>query len=427
MAMVMTTGMAMDAIRAKTPRPVRSPSRRPAKRSGRNWALRGGLAIVAAGLGYVSTTQTLAFVIGKTNIERAYALSPNDGRLAGRLAEKMATADNSADARAATALIARQALDAEPLAISALTALALTNLYEGNLAKARSIFVHSDALSRRELGPRVWLIEDAVTRKDVAGALRHYDIALRTSRNARDVLFPILVQAVADPAIAASLAATLRQRPAWGSDFLTFFGGLGPDPLVTAGFFRRLAGAGVAIPEVAQVTVVNALAKVGSYRESWAFYRTLRPGVDPRRLRDPDFTAELQTPSVFDWMPMMQDAGVTATISGGAFDFSAPAMVGGVVLQQVEQLPPGKYRLQGLSIGIEQPQQTAPYWRLSCIDGRELGRVLLPSSNTHGGRFAGTLAVPADCSVQTLQLVVRSSTAISGAGGQIEQVTLSPI
>lgn len=405
---------------------MRPSSRRPAKQSARDWALRGGLVIVAAGLGYASTRQTLALVIGKTNIERAYAMAPSDGRLAGKLAEGMATNKETPEARSSTALIARRALVAEPLAASALTALALTTLFDGNVAKARKLFVHSDALSRRELGPRLWLIEDAVTRKDVPAALRNYDIALRTSRNARDVLFPILAQAVADPAIAASLTTTLRQRPAWGEDFLTFAGGLGPDPVVTAGFFHRLAGAGIAIPEVAQVTVVNALAKIGSYRESWAFYRTLHPGVDPRRLRDPDFTSGLQTPSVFDWMPMMQDAGVNASISGGAFDFSAPSMVGSVVLQQIQLLPPGEYRLQGVSAGIEQPQQTAPYWRISCINGRELGRIILPSSYTAGGRFAGTFAVPADCPVQTLQLVARPSTATSGAAGQIERVALSP-
>jgi len=401
-------------------------SRRPANRSARNWVFRGGLVIVAAGLGYVSTTQTLALVMGRTDIERAYAMAPSDGRISGKLAENMATTKETLTARASTALIARQALIAEPLAISAVTALALTTLSDGNVVKARKLFVHSDALSRRELGPRLWLIEDAITRKDVPSALHHYDIALRTSRNARDVLFPILAQAIADPVIAASLTTTLQQRPSWGSDFLTFVGGLGPDPIVTASFFHRLAGAGVAIPEVAKVTVVNALAKIGSYRESWAFYRTLHPGVDPRRLRDPDFTAGLQTPSVFDWMPMMQDAGVNASISGGVFDFSAPSMVGSVVLQQVQLLPPGQYRLQGVSTGIEQPQQTAPYWRLSCINGRELGRAILPSSDIDGGRFAGTFTVPADCPVQTLQLVARPSTNTGGAAGQIERVALSP-
>lgn len=424
--MVMTTGTAMDAIRSKSSRLVRPTSRRPANRSARNWMLRGGLAVVAAGLGYASTKQTLAVVVSRTDLKQAYAMAPSDGRISGKLAEKLATTKETPRARANTAFIARQALIAEPLAVSAVTALALTTLFDGNVVEARKLFVHSDALSRRELGPRLWLIEDAVTRKDVPGALHHYDIALRTSRNARDVLFPILAQAVADPAIASSLTTTLQQRPSWGSDFLTYAGGLGPDPIVTAGFFHRLAVAGVAIPEVAKVTVVNALAKTGSYRESWAFYRTLHPGVDPRRLRDPDFTAGLQTPSVFDWMPMMQDAGVNASISGGVFDFSAPSMVGSVVLQQVQRLPPGQYRLQGVSAGIDQPQETAPYWRLSCINGRELGRIILSNSDTDSGRFAGTFAVPADCPVQTLQLVARPSTATGGAAGQIERVALSP-
>lgn len=406
---------------------MRSSARSVRKRSSLDWALRGGLAIVAAGLGYVSTQQTLAVAVGRTNVERAHAMAPGDGRLAGKLAEKMAASSGAPGERVATARIARQALDAEPLSAPALTALALLTQIDGNTSQARRLFLHSNALSRRELGTRLWLIEDAVSRNDVAGALRQYDIALRTSKNAPDILFPVLTQAIADPAIAGALTATLRQRPAWGSDFLTYLGGFGPDPVVAARFFRRLASTGVAIPEVAQVTVVNALAKAGAYREGWDYYRTLRPKVDPQGLRNGDFGTVLQTPSVFDWMPVMQDAGVNASIAGGVFDFAAPSTVGGVVLQQVQLLPAGRYMLQGVSTGIEQPLETSPYWQLSCIDGRELGRIILPASATDGGRFTGMFAVPAGCPVQTLRLVVRPSTNVGGVAGQIDRVTLKPV
>ncbi len=425
--MAMNMAMGMDAKRPKGLSAMRRSSRRHSQRSLREWALRGGLALAATIAGYVSTTQTLAFVLGKSNAERAHAMAPGDGRLAGMLAEKQAAAEQAPAARAATASLARHALAVEPLAASALTALALTTQLDGNTPKARALFVHSDALSRRELGTRLWLIEDAVARNDVADALRHYDIALRTSKNASELLFPILVQAANDPAVATALTNTLKTGPAWRDDFLTYFGGLGPNPLQTAAFFRRLAGARVPIPEVARITVVNALAKDRQYRESWDYYRSLRPGVDPGRLRDPEFKAALQTPSIFDWMPVVEDAGVSAEIADGAFDFSAPSTVGGVVLQQIQILPAGRYRLQGTFSGIKETAETTPYWQLSCMDGRDLGRVALPSTDSDEGSFAGELTVTASCPVQNLRFIVRPSSNTSGVVGRIDRALLVPV
>ncbi|MFL0415860.1 hypothetical protein, partial [Sphingomonas sp. 179-A 2A2 NHS] len=288
------------------------------------------------------------------------------------------------------------------------------------------LFGHSDRLSRRELNTRLWLIEDAVARGDVPGALRHYDIALRTSRTAADLLYPVLAQAIADPTIVRALITKLAARPPWRDAFLDYVGGRGPSPVRSAQFFSQLAKAGIAIPEVPRISVVNALARDGSYQEAWAYYRTLRSGVIRQRSRDPDFTAQLQTPSVFDWMPVMNDAGVTASVNDGVFDFAAPSTVGGVILQQIQLLPAGRYRLAGTSVGIDQPREARPYWQLTCTDGKEIGRVELTNSADNAGRFAGTIDVGGNCPVQLLRLVVRPSAVIGGVSGQIDRALLAP-
>lgn len=409
-----------------------SSARRPARRGLSEWLLRGGLAAAAIVIGYSSTTQTLAFALYKANPERAYALAPDDGRIAGELAERIAASNAGSAQRARATRLARKALADDALAVPALTALALNVQLTGNTGAARRLFVHSDALSRRELGTRLWLIEDAVAGNDVAGALRHYDIALRTAKGAPDLLYPVLSEAVADPEIARSLATTLARRPAWSDSFVQYLGGSKTDPAVTAALFRRLATLGYPVPDAAQAGVVNALVTKGAFDDAWRYYASFRTGQPRNRSRDPDFSAQLQTPSAFDWTPVANDAGVNASMQrtreGGILDFSVPSTVGGVVLQQVQLLPAGRYRLEGVSGGIEQAAASRPYWQLSCMDGRELGRVEMRNSTVENGRFVGEFTVGGgNCPAQVLRLVTRPSSDIGGITGQIDRALLIPV
>jgi len=119
---------------------------------------------------------------------------------------------------------------------------------------------------------------------------------------------------------------------------------------------------------------------------------------------------------------------------GGVVDFAAAPSSGGPVLQQVQLLRPGRYRLEGRSSGVEQPARSLPYWILMCRDGRELGRVALSSSMPDTGgnasgeeTFSGEFTVPTNCPVQTLTLIVRPSDQITGVTGQIHRAQLAPV
>lgn len=184
----------------------------------------------------------------------------------------------------------------------------------------------------------------------------------------------------------------------------------------------------VAVPQVDQAGIVNALVTSNAFEDAWAYYRTMRSSVNRHQSRDPEFSQQLTAPTAFDWTPRMSDAGLTATIertdTSGVFDFAAPATVGGIVLEQLQLLPPGRYQLGGRSTGIEETPQSAPYWLLVCTDGRELGRVVLANASKNNGRFEGTFVVDTSCPAQVLRLIVRPTSAVSGVSGQIERVLL---
>ena len=403
--------------------------RRSSRRSFTSWVLRGILASSACVLGYISTTQTFAYAVMKADPERAYAMASGDGRIAGALAQELAAGQAGPVDRPRANRLARQGLAAEPLSVKALTALALNAQTAGKTAEARRLFAHSDALSRRELGTRLWLIEDAVQRNDIKGALRHYDIALRTEENAPNLLFPVLGEAIVDPDISAALTDVLQSRPAWGESFTTYLATSGQVPTASAMLLRNLSRRGAPVSAASQTGVVNMLFRAGKFDESWNYYRSFRANVDRRRSRDPDFGLELETPSIFDWVPIMSDAGISASIQhaggkGGVFDFAAPSSTGGIVLQQVQLLPPGRYRLDGVSAEIEQPRVARPYWRISCLNSQELGRIELPNSSENSGRFIGFFEIPVGCPVQTLDLVARPSFEVGGTKGQILHAAL---
>ncbi|MEH3124141.1 MAG: hypothetical protein PGN16_19605 [Sphingomonas phyllosphaerae] len=401
------------------------------KRTAREWALRGALALAASIFGYASTTQTLGYSLVKTDPERAHELAPADGRITGALAAQRVTATMPSAQRGESARLAHGALLKEPLSASALTALGIDADLRGYRGTARTLFVHSNALTRRELSARLWLIEDAVARNDVPGALRNYDIALRTSKSAPGLLFPIMAAAIDNADVAKALADTMRSRPPWNEAFFDFVASSGASPKAAAILFIRLAQSGVQPPESARATIINTLIGADAFENAWAYYKTLRGNLDRRRSTDASFSQALSTPTFFDWTPKNDDPGLTALIErspqGGFLDFAAPSGIGGTVLQQGLMLPSGEYRLQGSSADLTAPADARPFWRLSCLNKRELGRIDLPDSIQNRGHFSGILTVDAKCPVQVLQLVLRPSLDAGGVSGKISSAMLLPL
>lgn len=382
-----------------------------------------------AGIGYAILSGTLAYSLRARSLDLSHRLAPGDGRITALLSERSSGAGANSEDRKKADQLARIALRQSPLSVAALSTLGIDAQIRGDSARARRIFAISQKLSRRDLRTQIWAIEDAVVRDDVAGALRHYDIALRTQRPAGDILFPVLTTAMADPVILDGLVRTMAARPAWNSVFIDYASDNAADARTTAALFTRLARAGIPVSERAGAQTVNALIKQGQGEAAWRYYSSIRPGADRRGVRDPHFTTNFESPSLFDWVPV-NDTGISTYFqrdgAGGAFEFSVVTGTGGPLLRQVQMLPSGNYILDGRSVNIDQPDVALPYWALTCSDGRELARVVVRASSDSGSDFSGQFAVPSNCPMQTLSLIARPSDAAAGVSGQISHVRLRP-
>ncbi len=137
----------------------------------------------------------------------------------------------------------RQALRADPLNASAIRLLAyVTELLPNGQPRARRLMALSEQASRRDVLAQVWLIEDAVNRGDVGGALVHYDHALLVKPGMAGMLIPVLVNAISEPAVRAALVPYLRADRAWTRPLLSVAVSKSEDPAAVADLFRRYGG-----------------------------------------------------------------------------------------------------------------------------------------------------------------------------------------
>lgn len=399
------------------------------RRSGTEWVVRGLLGLITMVAGYISLTHSLGAAT-KRRPALAHALAPADGQVTALRSQQYLKLGLKRAELANAERLARLALRQDGTAIKALTTLGFVKQLRGDGVEARRLFLHAQGLSRRDLATQLWAIEDAVLRNDIVGAIKHYDIALRTSRAAPDTLFPVLTNASSDPTVRRALGATLSAGPPWGQLFVEFAAKNAPDARATALLLRSLKDTKLQVPDGAQAMLVQRLLTAEFAEEAWTLYASFRAGADRRSSRDPRFTANLIAPTSFDWT-LSSDAAISTSIQragdGGVFNFTAPPSIGGTLLQQVQILPPGTYELKGRSRGIDRPDGATPYWVLTCRDGLEIGRLVLPPSREMSGSFMGRFRVLAGCPVQTLALVARSSSSMTGLSGQIEQVILRPI
>ena len=388
------------------------------------------LACGVAVFGVQSITFSVAQVTAKTRPALAYATAPYDGRIAAANAATLISDIADPAARHRAKRLARDALRRDPTTVLAATTLGLGNVAEGDVVIARRLLAYAQMLSRRDLQTQLWSIEDAAARGDVPGALRWYDIALRTKPQMSDVLFPVLTKAARDAAIRVELVRVLAARPPWANDYIGHAAGQKDDPQNMAALFLAMRHGGVAVPAAARSAVVNTLLNAGNVDQAWRYYTLIRPGADRRRSRDPDFSAMLETPALFDWTTV-NDGGIATSIQrardGGVFEFAAPASIGGPLLEQVQVLSPGRHRLSGHSNGIEQDVRSLPYWVLACRNNRrEIARAAIPNSASAGGMFGGKFMIPSDCPVQVLTFFAQPSDSIGGVSGQLDRVAVTP-
>ncbi|WP_374944503.1 hypothetical protein [Sphingomonas sp.] len=345
--------------------------------------------------------------------ERALAVAPWDARAHSLRAERaIADGSLSAAAVASARADALAALRRDPTLVASWRTLGLVAASHGDGAAAARLFAVSERRSRRDLLTQIWLIEDRVQRGDVVGALRHYDIALRTNPSGHDTLMPILVAAAGQPAVAPALGRLLRSRPPWAENYYYRLSQAIPDAQVMAGMME-VARRGGPLPNAE--TIAGMIPTLVERRDYVAALRlaSVLSGTTvrmPKGVWNGDFAAENRYPPL-DWAVAQADGfggEARGTAAGGhALVAFAASENSGTVARQILMLAPGNYRLATRFARTDRPPAVLR-WRVACAQDPKAPLVDAASDPARAKTGSWTFRVPAGCAAQWLSVDVTS-------------------
>jgi hypothetical protein len=352
----------------------------------------------------------------------AYAaqLAPWDARSAVAAALRTIEGGAAPDDPVVQAL-ARRALRRDATVPAAIELVALARESRGSRSDAAVLYRLSDRIGRRSLATRLWLVQDAVERGDVAAALAHMDIALRTSSAAPEIVFPALARGLEDAHLVAPIAALVDRPSDWREAFLDH-AAVEADPAAAGALFLALRD-GRAVTGSDRSVVVR-LVDAGHFAAARRVDERFG-GASPAdgTIVDRSF-AESGARYPFGWGLSDRSAlGARREARGGraVLAYHARAGEGGQVAAQLLTLRQGRYELR-TRIAEGEALPARPTWALTCASSTRV-LVALPVPAGAGTEAAAAFAVPAGCPAQWLALILRP--ALDPQSGSIAEVSIT--
>jgi hypothetical protein len=329
--------------------------------------------------------------------------------------------------------VALAALRLQPLNASALRLLALSEDSQMRHERAAYLAGLSEQVSRRDLLTQLILIEYAVKRNDVDGALAHYDKALRASPDSRQILFPVLTEAMADPAIRGGIAKYVERGASWVGGFL--FTALdmkdGAESVANLLLQPTIPSRNALIADLAP----NLLSRLVDQQKFELAKSILfkMPDTPNGLLNDLSFSEGTTNPAFgpFSWT-ITDNPDVNLTFERVGEDqrqlyvaMPPGAVQNPVLLRRVFQLPPGEYRFD------EHRKTIVPggslVWQIDCIGGHATRNSIWRFASQDDAGGTGPLRISRECIWQQLSLVALQVVSAQSAEIAIEGVTLQRV
>lgn len=363
----------------------------------------------------------------------AAAFGPFNARAKAAYAEQLVVVGRGAPAALAEARpLAQAALLRDATIVPAWRSFAVADYTPAREGATIRLFALIERMSRRDLLTQLALIEERVRRNDIAGALGHYDIALRTHPESADFLFPVLVAATANDGIVGPLAALLRTDPPWRQPFLFALAQAPPSGRNALRLVRVLAAAHLFPREDIMATLIDKVAAARDFDSARRLYSLARPGNADAFVRNGGFSGAAPF-STFEWT-MVGEGDLSADQinlngagDGNVLEVRAARGAGGIVAQQILVLAPGRYRISERSGPLSETRPVDLYWRVVCVNRANSVIAEIPIARAGAaGAAASVWQVPAaDCAAQWLALAVRPGGASADAGAWVDAVAIS--
>lgn len=397
---------------------------------------RGPLRYLAAGslvvVAVLSGMSAFAFSIGRLVPQSSLGLWPPNGIIYGkasnlRLGQAMIANGQQLPRNIPVDVVrlSRRALDLEPAESTAARNIGYSLAGRGETKRASELMEAAYKLSRRDAGLNLWLLEDRARRGDAAGALKLYDITIRTSTSAAGLLMGRMATMLNQPGAVPLFEQLLAGDPPWLEQFWTAV--LSSDTDLAASYRLRLAlhADGIKMARSHDALLIQRLADAGMPEQAFDLYRAIggsRP-AGGELLVDPDFRRPSEFPPIGWKMPVAGTFGASIDRKTGQLAIAALSGAKGTVLQQLVPIQSGSYELlvrygaNSLGAGKRMPFSV----RLACAEGSEarLNRVLpVPSSGAQ--RFTLDTA----CRYAWVSLVLDGAESANGIDAAIDRISL---
>jgi len=373
------------------------------------------IALLTLAAAALVTAPTIALTLGRYDADTGLRFWPIDARAQASKASELIAADLKVSTLERADGLSRAALRREPVNVAAARAQTLIAAARGQERQTLAWARYAEGLSRRDFGVQTMLIELAVARGDVPGALIHYDRALRTRKAAGDVLFPVLFGAASDPNVLPALTAMLGRRPEWWYDFTVKWQTQSPpvEPLFTILMAER---PDVSVPRerMLAIAAMRQMVTAGRIDLAARLHDRIAPAGTPRAGTFVDGRFD----SGHDLAPFAWDITSEGDLGGAverrgepprsALTIDVSGDRSGTVAQQLVRLAPGRYRL-ALRVGELSTDGIVPGVSILCVGSTE---PLAEQRLGAAGPSVRTLSfeIPGNCSAQTVR--------ISGTAGE---------
>lgn len=325
--------------------------------------------------------------------------------------------------------MALAALQHQPVNAKALRLLGYFADTKADKANAEQFTRLAAKMSRREVGAQMWLIEAAAREGNDMQALRHFDIALRTKPEVQLILFPRLVAAIDSAEIRAQMRPYMKSRDGWADDFLMFATTHSKNPSSIVDLIIAADGMrGMENSETHKLALLNRLVGDRLFDEARRLYLQMSE-ASPDRLANADLKLSKLDGrfgpiswQVFDEV----DAGGTLVndtsenkITMSVFANNATTRT---VARKLLYLRPGDYSF-GSNISFSSLEKGGFLrWQLRCP--KDLASKAVWSLDTFDEVVRSNMTIPADCTVQFLELIASGGDGSSGLEATIESVSL---
>ena len=383
---------------------------------------------------YMAFAAALAGVAQTSNADLALRFSSNDPVALAVKADQMLANATSRPPKPGTLLkAALRSLNANPTNARAVRLVGIAYGLLNNPARAARLYGLANQISRRDLGNQLLLIEGLVDKGDAVGALKHYDIVLRTSPSGQATLFPILFSAMDDPTIRAEVSKLIGANPPWLKPFLSY--ALAQNVGLANVADTVIAGGGLPTDETFapyQNALLARLIDTGQFAALERYGRSVKTTASSQltsvAFRPPSATARFQP---LAWQ-LSQDNGVTSHIEteksarGALMNVFAAPDNRWLAARKLLFVTSGMHTFKVEQTIVETGNDAEVQWQISCAQTQA---VLWASDrqNAAGHRsIRQSIFVPDGCRVLWISVIAAGGASENGMEMVARSIALTP-